>query len=217
MDQVGRRHLDSVELPIFIGILYRFRAAVTVFSDTGVYLLILPKGFYPRCQDQKFSSIRDRHSCPVDRFISNPGTAEFRRIQPRDNLFRPFWKPGDVLLFRKSACRRKRLPLLADIETVEIRILMFLTGHRQHECDFKLIQEIFLDIVKDPSHRRIFPSHDLLDSADGADHMGLVAHVPAADSHQQVFRVICHSHHLMGNHLTDGYDPVKLSWKNVSV
>ena len=33
---------------------------------------------------------------------------------------------------------------------------------------------------------------------------------PAADSHQQVF-VICHSHHLMGNHLTDGYDPVKLS------
>ena len=94
---------------------------------------------------------------------------------------------------------------------------MFLAGHRQHEGDLKLVQEIFLDIVKESSHRRIFPSHDRLDPADGADHMGLVDHIPAADAHQQVFRVVRHSHHLMGNHLADGYDAVKLPGKKMSV
>ena len=91
-------------------------------------------------------------SCLQSFSHSSPGTAKFRRIQPRDNLFRPLRKPGDILLLRKPACGEEGLPFLADIEPVKIRVLIFFADYRQHERNLKTIQTAFLHIVKKPSH-----------------------------------------------------------------
>ena len=71
-----------------------------------------------------------------------------------------------------------------------------------------ILNKVFLGIVKHLSYGRKILTHNPLHTIEGTQHMGRVDHRGTAAADENILSVIGHTHHLVGNDLTDGKNKV---------
>ena len=185
-------------------------ALVTELPGHGVHFLVLAEGPHAGGQNHQLAAVGHDHTGTIDALVAHPGGLELLGIQVGDHLLGPALHMNNVELLCQLAGLFKGHAAVADVETVEGRHIVFPGGDRLEEHHRQLaVNEVLLGIIIQHPGGAVPHAQSLLHTADRGEHVALVDHGTAAQTHKQVLGVVGHAHHLVGHHLAHGQNQVE--------
>ncbi len=214
VDQVGGR--SQVILQLFVpgrdlqGV---GGAEVAVFPDQPVDLLIFSELFECRSQDDQFTAVGQGHAGSVNALIPQPGAFKFAGVEPYHHFLQGFIHHFEVDFQGEAGSLVEYGEVVADEKSVSLELPAAVDAHHGlHINDGQVGGEVVRGIVKDFPDRRVGTSHHPFHTVGGADEMAFVDPFGTPCAHEDILVVVGHSHHFMGDHLSDREDQVKASF-----
>ena len=211
MDEVRRRaHVGAQVLGVGpLEHLKRVKAAfVAILADERVHGLVLAECMHARREHNQLAAVRHRHARTIHGLVAEPGARELGGVEVHHAFPDAVLHVVDILLLRELHGLGEAVASFADEEPVRMDLAAGRGVHRQHPENRALRKEMLERIVEETPDGRMVAAHRLLHAAHRPDHVGLVDHVRAAASHEEVLRVVGHADHLVRDDLSGRNDKI---------
>ena len=170
MYQVGSYRKIASEIRILGYHVDDFRCgSITIATDQLIHIGMLAELLDARCNHHQSSTIRDRHSSPINCFVGNPRLFVLARIHPDDHLLGGFWQSKAIHFGRKRTRFVKHRMIIPNIQTTYHRSLIRCRlNDSQHINHRAMSQKEIRRSIQDTSQRSIASPHHSFHAEQGA-------------------------------------------------
>src|SRR5712692_158344 len=181
------------------------RAAISMLPDQPINRRIFPEALYSRSEDNELGAVGQRHASSIDRFVAQPRTLQFFRVQVDHRLSNGGLEHEKIDFETELRSFLKTLIIVAYEKSPDCEAPFFAYPHdRQDIHNGQVLNEMTRSIVQDSPNRIVRPPHDSFHAVYSAEEMAPVDTVGSAGANKNILVIIRHSDHFMGNNLSDG-------------